>query len=60
MLLARIETHIRTKYPYLELFNSNRSKYSIFRYKAKAKLDNNYKETLDKIKIAYIVSYYSK
>ena len=32
----------RTKYPYLELFDGDRSKYSAFRYKTKAKLYNNY------------------
>jgi len=60
MLLVRAEIYIRIKYPYLEVFNSNKSKYSTFRYKVKVKLYNNYKETLDKTKIIYIVSYYSK
>ena len=53
---ARAETHIRTKYPHPELFDGDRSKYSAFRYKAKAKLDNDYEGTSDKTKIAYIVS----
>jgi hypothetical protein len=46
----------RTKYPHPELFDGDRSKYSAFRYKTKAKLYNDYQGTPDRMKIAYVVS----
>jgi hypothetical protein len=44
------------KLPHPELFDGDRSKYSAFRYKAKAKLRNEYERLSDEDKIAYVVS----
>ena len=60
MLLVHLGTYTRTKYLYLELFNRDRSKYSTFRYKIKAKLYNDYNGAPNRIKIAYVVSCYSE
>jgi hypothetical protein len=46
----------RPKYPHPELFSGDRTKYSAFRYKAKAKLSNEYEGAPDATKIAYVVS----
>jgi hypothetical protein len=44
------------KFPHPELFDGDRSKYAAFRYKAKAKLRNEYGRSTDEAKIAYVVS----
>jgi hypothetical protein len=46
----------RPKLPHPELFDGDRSKYSAFRYKAKAKLHNEYEHLSDEARIAYVVS----
>jgi hypothetical protein len=53
---AFLEAHAKTKYPHPELFDGDRSKYSSFRYKTKAKLYNDYQSVPNKMKIAYVVS----
>ncbi|KAK1916467.1 hypothetical protein P3342_004286 [Pyrenophora teres f. teres] len=50
------ESRARTKYPHPELFDGDRSKYSAFRYKVKAKLYNDYQGATDRSKVAYVVS----
>ena len=50
------EAYTKTKYPHPELFDGDRSKYSSFRYKVKAKLYNDYQGASDRMKIAYVVS----
>ena len=50
------ESNRRTKYPHPELFNGDRTKYSAFRYKTKAKLYSDYDGTSNRTKIAYVVS----
>jgi hypothetical protein len=54
--LASHQQPYRPKFPHPELFDGNRSKYLAFRYKAKAKLHNEYEGLQDKAKIAYVVS----
>jgi hypothetical protein len=49
-------SHYQPKFPHPELFDGDRSKYSAFRYKAKAKLRNEYERSSDEAKIAYVVS----
>jgi hypothetical protein len=44
------------KFTHPELFNGDRSKYLLFRYKTKAKLRNEYDYLLDEARIAYVVS----
>ncbi|KAK1912987.1 hypothetical protein P3342_004923 [Pyrenophora teres f. teres] len=48
------ESRARTKYPHPELFDGDRSKYSAFRYKVKAKLYNDYQGATDRSKVAYV------
>jgi hypothetical protein len=44
------------KFPHPELFDGDRAKYTAFRYKAKAKLYNEYQHLSDEARIAYVVS----
>lgn len=53
---VHLEARTKTKYPHPELFDGNRTKYSSFRYKIKAKLYNDYYDAPDRMKIAYVVS----
>jgi hypothetical protein len=46
----------RNKYPHPELFDGDRTRYPSFRYKAKAKLRNDYVGASDTARIDYIVS----
>jgi hypothetical protein len=46
----------RNKYPHPELFDRDRTRYPSFRYKAKAKLRNDYIGASDTAQIDYIVS----
>lgn len=55
-LPVHLGAHAKTKYPYPELFNGDRSKYLSFRYKIKAKLYNDYQGVPNRMKIAYVVS----
>ncbi|KAK1920120.1 hypothetical protein P3342_002416 [Pyrenophora teres f. teres] len=45
------ESRARTKYPHPELFDGDRSKYSAFRYKVKAKLYNDYQGATDRSRL---------